>query len=111
MINTVIKGLMESFLRSGIEVKRLDLSNEQLYISLPEKSYIYKEDPYLENAGDYAKRIKDCFIQWGLFSEDGQVKYKTRKTAWTETDSRIAWNVDGWRVRNGTLWEGKIIGL
>lgn len=111
MINVMIKGLMGAFLRSGVKVHRLDLKKYQLYINLPDKSYVYDEDPYLTNGEDYAKRIKDLLIQWHLFPETGQVKFKIRPTMWSKSDGKFAWDVDGWKARKGTLWEGKIVGL
>ena len=81
---SILQGITGAFLLDGIEVNKLDVDNQVLYLTIPERSYTYEESEKIKCASDYAKRIKETWIEMGIFSRDCTVKYKTKDIYWTK---------------------------
>ncbi len=79
---SILQRMMGAFLMAGMEVHKIDLDKHILYISLPKQSYSYNSDK-IKCAEDYAKRIKETWIEMGIFPPDCSVKYKIRDVNWT----------------------------
>lgn len=77
--------MIGAFLLEGMIIDKIDFDNEILYIQIPKESYSYlKPDSKIKCADDFAKRIKTVWIELGIFSDKGKVKYKERNIKWTE---------------------------
>lgn len=99
----VVRGMMGAFLMEGTEVDKLDLDNHILYLTLPKYSYSYNSEK-IKNAEDYAKRIKEMWIELGIFPPDCSVKYRVKDIIWTKEmgDRNFNNNID--KVMNLTAW-------
>ena len=81
---SILQGIIGSFLLEGVEVNKLDVDNQILYLTIPERSYSYGRSEKIKCASDYAKRIKEIWIEMGIFSRDCTVKYRTKDIYWTK---------------------------
>ena len=81
---SILQGIIGSFLLEGIEVNKLDVDNQILYLTIPERSYSYGRSEKIKCAADYVKRIKETWIEMGIFSQNCTVKYKTKDIYWTK---------------------------
>ena len=81
-------GMMASYLEMGVEIIKIDHENKILYITIPENSYVYNEaklrESRLQSPDDLAKRIKETWIEMGIFPETCKVKYKTIPGYWSK---------------------------
>ena len=67
---------------AGVEVNKIDMDSQILYLTLPERSEEYNTKN-IKCAADYEKSIKETWIGFGIFSSDCTVKYKTKDIYWT----------------------------
>lgn len=88
----------------GIEVHKIDLDKHILYISLPKQSYSYNNDK-IKCAEDYAKRIKETWIELGFFPPNCSVKYKIKDINWTREMGNKNFNDNINKVVNLTAWD------
>lgn len=101
---SILQGMMGAFLMAGMEVDKIDLDNHILYISLPKQSYSYNSDK-IKCAEDYAKRIKETWIELGIFPSECSVKYKVKDINWTKEMGNKNFNDNIDKVINLTAWE------
>lgn len=80
----MVQGIIGAYLMEGVQVIKIDHEKHVLYISLPERSESYGKSESIQTAEDFAKRIKKCWIEMGIFPEECSVKYKTRDEYWTK---------------------------
>ena len=89
-------GMMGCFLQQGLVINKLDIDKQQLYITIPDKSYVYDEAianaSRLQSAEDFAKRVKEIFIEMGIFKDTCTVKYRTINGYWTKEDGTKNYN-------------------
>lgn len=81
----VIVGQLGAFLLDGVDINKIDLKNQCLYLTLPkEGSYAYEMSDLVATPEKYAKRIKEVWIELGIFKGDCSVKYKVKDEIWTK---------------------------
>ena len=80
----ILQGMMGAYLMEGIDVDKIDWDNHILYITLPKQSYSYEISETIKSASDYAKRIKEVWIEMGIFPKDCIVKYRVKNIIWTK---------------------------
>lgn len=82
----IFMGIMINFLQLGVDIDDIDLDNHILYITIPKESYAYENEANkaYHDADTYAKRIKEVWIEMGIFPSDCSVKYKTKDIYWTK---------------------------
>lgn len=80
---SIVQGMMGAYLMDGIDIHKIDWNTHTLYISLPKQSDSYGKGK-IQCAEDYAKRIKEMWIEMGIFPETCSVKYKIKDINWTK---------------------------
>ena len=99
----ILQGMMGAYLMEGVDVDKIDLDNHVLYITLPKDSYSYGMGK-IQNAKDFAKRIKETWVEMGIFPDDCVVKYKTKDIYWTKEMGDRNYNNNKNKVLDMTLW-------
>lgn len=100
---SILQGMMGALLMEGMEINKIDLDNHILYISLPKQSYSYNSDK-IKCAEDYAKRIKETWIELGIFPPECSVRYKVKDVNWTREMGNKNFNDNINKVINLTAW-------
>lgn len=100
---SVVQGMMGAYLKDGIDIIKIDWDKHILYISLPKQSESYGKGK-IQCAEDYAKRIKETWIQMGIFPETCSVKYKLKDINWTNELGYKNYNDNINRVLDLGLW-------
>ena len=100
---SILQGMMGAFLMEGMEINKIDLDNHILYISLPKQSYSYNSDK-IKCAEDCAKRIKETWIELGIFPPECSVRYKIKDVNWTREMGNKNFNDNISKVINLTTW-------
>lgn len=79
-------GMMGSFLEAGIDIVHLDLDKQILLLDIPKDSWDYTQQTpaNIHNAESYARRIKEMWIEMGIFQSGCTVKYKEKDVFWTK---------------------------
>lgn len=81
---SMLTGMLGTFYQDGIEITHLDMETETICLSLPKYSFAYSDNSKRTNAMEYAKRIKEIFIEMKIFSPNCHVKYIERDVYWTK---------------------------
>lgn len=99
----ILQGMMGAYLMEGVDIDKIDWDNHILYLTLPKESYSYRTGK-IHNAKDFAKRIKETWIEMRIFPKDCTVKYKIKDIYWTKEMGDINYNNNKDRVIDMTLW-------
>lgn len=79
---SVTKAMMSFYIKEGVEIHMIDWNSHILYISVPKYSDSYVGN--IKTADDFAKRIKETWIESGIFPRDCKVKYKIKDIEWNK---------------------------
>lgn len=102
---SIVQGMMGAYLMEGVDVLKIDWDNHILYLSIPKHSYTYeKPDGKIHSAEDFAKRIKETWIEMGVFPETCSVKYKVKDVKWTKEMGDKNYNDNLNKVLDLTMW-------
>ena len=101
----IVQGMMGAYLMDGINVDKIDWDQHILYITLPKQSYSYGISEKIQCAKDYAKRIKETWIEMGVFPEDCVVKYRIKDIIWTKEMGDKNYKVNKDKILNLSLWQ------
>ena len=100
----IVQGMMGAYLMDGIDIDKIDWDKHILYITLPKKSYSYERSEKIKCAEDYAKRIKEMWIEIGIFPKDCVVKYKIKDIIWTKEMGDKNYEENKNKILNLSLW-------
>ena len=86
---TFIQGVSGAFAFSGVDTKRVELTQEakikRLFIDIPRDSYDWHfEGGSVHSASEYAKSTKDKLKSLGLMDVNGELRYKVKDIFWTK---------------------------
>lgn len=86
---TFLRVLSRAFAFSGVDTKRVELTQEakikRLFIDIPRDSYDWHfEGGSVHSAKEYAKSTKDKLKSLGLMDADGELRYKVKDVFWTK---------------------------
>ena len=102
---SIVQGMMGAYLMEGVDVLKIDWDNHILYLTIPKHSYIYdKPEGKIHSAEDFAKRIKDTWIEMGIFPKTCSIKYKIKDINWTKEMGDKNYNDNLNKVLDLTMW-------
>ena len=102
---SIVQGMMGAYLMEGVDVLKIDWDNHVLYLAIPKHSYTYdKPGGKIHGAEDFAKRIKETWIEMGVFPETCSVKYKIKDINWTKEMGDKNYNDNLNKVLDLTMW-------
>lgn len=83
---STVQGMIGMFYKSGIDIDDVDFDNHILTIAIPKDSYDFHDprNKITHNPESFAKRIKQVFIEMGIFPSDCKVRYRVKDIVWTK---------------------------
>lgn len=103
LTKAIYQGMIGSMLETGVSIDKLDTDKQILCITLPQHSYFYEMSSAIKCAEDYARRIKETWIEMGIFSEGCKVLYKTKDINWTKEMGKENFNNNIDKVLRGVI--------
>lgn len=81
---SVLKSIACGLASMGVTIDKFDSDNGIIYITIPEKSYVYDESENMKTPEAFVKRLKETWIESNFISNDCRVRYKTLNIIWTK---------------------------
>lgn len=101
----ILMGMMGAYLKEGLDIDKLDLDNHVLYITVPKSSDTYDGPGAITSPETFAKRIKETWIEMGIFPKDkGKVFYKIKDVHWTVEMGEENYKKNKDKVLNLSVW-------
>lgn len=87
LYRSIMTGILGMFAMEGIDIIEMDENTGILKLAIPKDSFSYHENgSTIHNAEEYAKRIKEKFIELGI--KNIRVLYKEKDIYWTKEMSK-----------------------
>lgn len=99
-------GIFGMFLEFGIDIINIDLDNHVLILEIPKDSYLYhlNDKGVLKDPESTARRIKETWIEMGIFPESCKVRYKEKDIFWTEEMGKERFERNRTHILEPDLW-------
>lgn len=93
---------MGAFCQLGIDVVKLNVADNTLYLSIPKHSYIYESSAKIHNASEQAKNLHKTLSK---FVPRLRMMYKEKDIHWTKEMGEQNFENNKEAIANGTLWD------